>query len=109
MTLSSLVSDHRPALPSPGVEAGLLSELLLLKMHGRADHYLAAAPDERARLLQTCRREATVPDLAERILSRTIYAQAASRVAALRELLQNSTRHHTAGASTCGFRTTAIA
>ena len=88
MTLSSLTWDRDPWPVAS--ERGLLSELLLLKMHGRVEHYLAAGAELRAALTAVCRREATVPDLARRILCRTVYAQAASRVAALRELLQNA-------------------
>jgi len=72
------------------ISRGLLSDLVLVRMHGRAESYLAASPAGRAAIALACRREATVPDLAERILSRTIYAQAATRVGPLRELLQNA-------------------
>ncbi|AKT37694.1 ATP-binding protein [Chondromyces crocatus] len=70
--------------------SGLLSDLVLVRMHGRAEDYLRAREHERLALLATCRNEATVPDLAERIVARTIYAQAASRSAPLRELVQNA-------------------
>ena len=73
------------------ISCGLLSELVLVRMHGRADAYLLHASEEaRADLVAACRDEATVPDLATRILARTVYAQAASRAAALRELVQNA-------------------
>ena len=59
--------------------SGLLSELVLVRMHGRSAEYLGASDAERGVIVAACRREATVRDLAERILSRTIYAQSASR------------------------------
>jgi hypothetical protein len=59
-------------------------------MHGRANAYLSGSDHARAAVVDACRREATVPDLAERILGRTIYTQSASRTAPLRELLQNA-------------------
>ena len=70
--------------------AGLLSELVLVRLHGRAAEYVAADGAARPALIAACRQEATVGDLPERILSRTIYAQAASRAAPLRELIQNA-------------------
>ena len=70
--------------------AGRLSDLLLVRVHGRSSAYLAASRASRPGIVEACRREATVPDLAERILSRTIYAQSASRIAPLRELVQNA-------------------
>lgn len=70
--------------------SGRLSELALVRMHGRALAYLDASDEERAEIVVACRRESSVPDLAERILSRTIYAQASCRVGPLRELLQNA-------------------
>jgi hypothetical protein len=70
--------------------SGRLSDLVLVRLHGRAAAYLAATDAERAELVAACRREATVGDLAERILARTIYAQASSRSAPLRELIQNA-------------------
>jgi hypothetical protein len=85
--------------------SGLLSELVLVRIHGRTREYLEAAdegsspgkpgsapplPGRRAEVVARCRAEATVRDLAERILSRTIYAQAGSRVGPLRELVQNA-------------------
>jgi hypothetical protein len=70
--------------------SGLLSELVLVRMHGRAAQYLAAGEAERPAVVGACRREATVQDLAERIVSRTIYSQASSRVGPLRELIQNA-------------------
>ncbi|WP_437776671.1 ATP-binding protein [Sorangium sp. So ce1097] len=72
------------------ISYGLFSELLLVRIHGRAEAYLEASPAERVALVAACRSEATVPDLAQRILSRTIYAQASSRIGPLRELLQNA-------------------
>ncbi|WP_438023773.1 ATP-binding protein [Sorangium sp. So ce233] len=72
------------------ISYGLFSELLLVRIHGRAEAYLEASPTERLALVAACRSEATVPDLAQRILSRTIYAQASSRIGPLRELLQNA-------------------
>src|SRR5689334_16319487 len=72
------------------ISYGLFSELLLVRLHGRAEAYLRAQGAERDAIVATCRREATVPDLAQRILSRTIYAQASSRVGPLRELVQNA-------------------
>lgn len=72
------------------ISCGLFSELLLVRIHGRAEAYLRARGAERDALVAACRREATVPDLAHRILSRTIYAQASSRVGPIRELLQNA-------------------
>jgi Histidine kinase-, DNA gyrase B-, and HSP90-like ATPase len=69
---------------------GLLSELLLVRLHGRAADYLAADDEGKKAIVAACRREATVGDLAERILGRTIYAQSASRSGPLRELLQNA-------------------
>ncbi len=71
-------------------EAGLLSELVLVRLHGRAAEYVAADGAARPAIIAACRQEATVGDLPERILSRTIYAQAASRAAPLRELIQNA-------------------
>lgn len=73
-----------------GSTCGLLSELVLVRVHGRADEYLRAPEEERPAIVAACRREATVPDLAERILARTIYAQASTRSAPLRELIQNA-------------------
>jgi hypothetical protein len=72
------------------ISCGLFSELLLVRLHGRAEAYLRAQGAEQDAIVATCRREATVPDLAQRILSRTIYAQASSRVGPIRELLQNA-------------------
>jgi hypothetical protein len=72
------------------VTTGRLTDLVLVRVHGRADDYLAASPAERAAIVAACREDATVPDLAERIVSRTIYAQSASRLGPLRELLQNA-------------------
>jgi hypothetical protein len=70
--------------------AGLLSELVLVRLHGRAAEYVAADAAARPAIIAACRLEATVGDLPERILSRTIYAQASSRAAPLRELIQNA-------------------
>ncbi|HVY46796.1 MAG TPA: ATP-binding protein, partial [Minicystis sp.] len=72
------------------IAAGLLSDLVLVRMQGRARRYVDASEGERRALVEACRREATVRDLAERILSRTIYGQAAHRAAAVRELVQNA-------------------
>src|SRR5689334_8998189 len=72
------------------VHAGRLSDLLLVRVHGRSASYLTAAMSARPGIVDACRKEATVPDLAERILARTIYAQNATRVAPLRELIQNA-------------------
>ncbi|AUX46263.1 heat-shock protein [Sorangium cellulosum] len=72
------------------ISYGLFSELLLVRIHGRAEAYLQASGAERGAIVAACRSEATVPDLAQRILSRTIYAQASSRIGPLRELLQNA-------------------
>lgn len=72
------------------VYAGRLSDLLLVRVHGRSSSWLAAPVHARPGIVEACRQEATVPDLAERILSRTIYAQSATRVAPLRELIQNA-------------------
>ncbi|WP_437606616.1 ATP-binding protein [Sorangium sp. So ce834] len=72
------------------ISYGLFSELLLVRIHGRAEAYLQATSAERLAIVAACRSEATVPDLAQRILSRTIYAQASSRIGPLRELLQNA-------------------
>jgi hypothetical protein len=69
---------------------GRLSELLLVRLHGRAAAYAAGDEATRAALVAACRRDATVGDLPERILRRTIYAQSASRLGPLRELLQNA-------------------
>jgi len=70
--------------------SGLLSELVLVRVHGRADEYLRAVEEDRVLIVEACRREATVPDLAERILARTVYAQASTHAAPLRELIQNA-------------------
>lgn len=70
--------------------SGLLSDLVLVRVHGRADEYLRATEEERRAIVAACRAEATVPDLAERIVARTIYAQASTRSAPLRELVQNA-------------------
>lgn len=72
------------------IASGRLSDLVLVRLHGRADAYLAAEDAEQREIAAACRREATVADLAERILSRTIYAQSAGRLGPLRELLQNA-------------------
>ncbi|WP_437753377.1 ATP-binding protein [Sorangium sp. So ce1389] len=80
------------------ISYGLFSELLLVRIHGRAEAYLEASSAERLALVAACRSEATVPDLAQRILSRTIYAQASSRIGPLRELLQNALDASPAGA-----------
>lgn len=72
------------------IHSGRLSDLLLVRVHGRTAAYLAASMANREAIVEACRGEATVPDLAERILARTIYSQASSRVAPLRELVQNA-------------------
>lgn len=72
------------------ISYGLFSELLLVRIHGRAEAYLQASGAARSAIVASCRSEATVPDLAQRILARTIYDQASSRVGPLRELLQNA-------------------
>jgi hypothetical protein len=69
---------------------GLLSEILLARMHERTEAYLSETGYARAALVEECRSQATVPDLAHRILARTIYSQASSRVATFRELVQNA-------------------
>lgn len=69
---------------------GRLSDLLLVRLHGRAPGFLSLGPTARAAIVEACKREATAPDLAQRILARTIYSQAASRLSALRELVQNA-------------------
>ena len=63
------------------IHSGRLSDLLLVRVHGRTAAYLAASVANREAIVEACRGEATVPDLAERILARTIYSQASSRVA----------------------------
>jgi hypothetical protein len=78
--------------------AGLLSELVLVRLHGRAAEYVAADGAARPAIIGACRQEATVGDLPERILSRTIYAQASSRSGPLRELIQNALDASTRGA-----------
>jgi hypothetical protein len=70
--------------------SGRLSDLVLVRMHRRTAEYLGGDDAARAEVAAACRGEATVGDLAERILVRTIYAQASSRVGPLRELLQNA-------------------
>lgn len=72
------------------IHSGRLSDLLLVRVHGRTAAYLAATGAERSALIAECRAEATVPDLAERILSRTIYSQASTRAVPFRELVQNA-------------------
>jgi len=72
------------------IHSGRLSDLLLVRVHGRTSAYLAGNFAERESIVAECRAEATVPDLAERILARTIYSQAATRIAPLRELIQNA-------------------
>lgn len=72
------------------IHSGRLSDLLLVRVHGRTSAYLAASLAERESIVAECRAEATVPDLAERILARTIYSQASTRIAPLRELVQNA-------------------
>jgi Histidine kinase-, DNA gyrase B-, and HSP90-like ATPase len=69
---------------------GNLSDLLLVRLHGRTAAYANAEPRARAALVSACRLEATVRDLPERILSRTIRGQTTSRANAFRELLQNA-------------------
>ncbi|MBK9266264.1 MAG: ATP-binding protein [Polyangiaceae bacterium] len=72
------------------IHSGRLSDLLLVRVHGRTAAYLSASLAEREVIVEACREEATVPDLAERILARTIYSQASTRIAPLRELVQNA-------------------
>ncbi len=72
------------------IHSGRLSELLLVRVHGRTAAYLTANVADREALVTACRAEATVPDLAERIIARTIYSQASSRSASFRELIQNA-------------------
>lgn len=72
------------------IHSGRLSDLLLVRVHGQTAAYLAAGAAERDVIVAACRAEATVPDLAERILARTIYAQASTRTVPLRELVQNA-------------------
>jgi Histidine kinase-, DNA gyrase B-, and HSP90-like ATPase len=72
------------------IHSGRLSDLLLVRVHGRTAAYLTASGPERDSIVAACRAEATVPDLAERILLRTIYSQASNRIAPLRELIQNA-------------------
>ncbi len=72
------------------IHTGRLSDLLLVRVHGRTSAYLAADVAERDAMVEACRQEATVPDLAERILARTIYSQSSTRIAPLRELVQNA-------------------
>ncbi len=69
---------------------GNLSDLLLVRLHGRAAEYANADAAARHALVSACRLEATVRDLPERILSRTIRGQTTSRANAFRELLQNA-------------------
>ena len=70
--------------------SGRLSDLVLVRLHRRAADYAGADGAARAAVVASCRRDATVGDLPERILQRTIYAQAASRLSPLRELVQNA-------------------
>jgi hypothetical protein len=70
--------------------AGRLSDLVLVRLHRCAEAYAEAPAEVRDAIVAACRREATVHDLAERILQRTIYAQACSRLSPLRELVQNA-------------------
>ena len=70
--------------------SGRLSDLVLVRLHRRAAEYAAASDSARPGVAAACRREATVDDLAERILRRTVYAQASSRLGPLRELVQNA-------------------
>jgi hypothetical protein len=69
--------------------SGRLSDLVLVRLHGRS-HAYATGGAERDTVAAECRRDATVGDLAERILGRTVYAQSASRQSPFRELLQNA-------------------
>src|SRR5262245_41786584 len=70
--------------------SGRLTDLIWVQMHGRVAEYIDADDVERPRIVDMCRRQGTVPDLPERILRRTIYAQSSTRIAPLRELLQNA-------------------
>src|SRR5262249_32792667 len=74
----------------PAPIAGRLSDLVLVRLHGRTAEDAGADDEARAAVVAACRAEATVSDLAERILQRTVYAQASSRVGPFRELLQNA-------------------
>jgi hypothetical protein len=78
--------------------AGRLSDLVLVRLHRCAEAYAQAPAEARDAIVAACRREATVHDLAERILQRTIYAQACSRLSPLRELVQNALDASPAGA-----------
>jgi hypothetical protein len=75
---------------APAASAGRLSDLVLVRLHKRAAEYAAATDAARAAIAAACRSEATVSDLAERILQRTIYSQSASPLAPVRELIQNA-------------------
>jgi hypothetical protein len=70
--------------------SGRLSDLVLVRLHRQAAAYASAGDEARAALVAQCRRDATVGDLAERILGRTIYAQSSTRLGPFRELLQNA-------------------
>ena len=72
------------------VASGRLSDLVLVRLHRRSAEYAVATDSSRPGVAAACRRDATVDDLAERILHRTIYAQASSRLGPLRELVQNA-------------------
>jgi hypothetical protein len=72
------------------IASGRLSDLVLVRLHRRTAAYMAATDEARPGIVAACRGEATVGDLAERILSRTIYAQSSTRLGPLRELLQNA-------------------
>jgi hypothetical protein len=72
------------------VGSGLVSDLVLVRMHGRFDAYLRAAVSERPAIVAQCRRDAATPELGRAIVARTVYAQASSRLEPLRELLQNA-------------------
>ena len=78
------------ARPVTRLAAGRLTDLVLVRLHGGASDYLDARAEDRAGVVARCLAEATTPDLAARILGRTIYGQAASRAHPLRELVQNA-------------------
>src|SRR3954452_12085943 len=80
----------RRSPPIVNAASGRLSDLVLVRMHRRTAEYLGGDDAARAEIAAGSGGEATVGALAERILVRTIYAQASSRVGPLRELLQNA-------------------
>ncbi len=68
----------------------MLSELLLARLYGRAEALLDADASTQKTLIESCVGDATVPELAKRIVHRTVYAQVPSRLAPVRELVQNA-------------------